>query len=88
MSSTSQSAPATDEWEPIPLTAFEAMMFVDDRPGYSLSCAAELRFDGVIQRELLDAAFQQAIRRHKLLRAVVVKQGDRLNWSWTRSIGG
>ena len=55
-------------------------MILDDRPGFSMSCAAELRFDGAIQREIFEEAYDRAITRHKLLCAVVMSEGKAQKW--------
>jgi len=81
----SREVPNADVWAPIPLTPFESMMLVDDRPGSSMSCAAEFHFDGVIRRRLFDVAYDSAIRRHKLLCAVVSGDGHRQEWIPARS---
>ena len=68
------------EWEPIPLTPFEAMIVEDERPGSSMSCAAEFHFDGAIQREPFEQAYESAFSRHKLIRAVIRGHGKQQKW--------
>ncbi len=56
---------------PLPLTAFERYMVLDDRPRYPMTFQAEIEFDGVFQREVAETAMALALERHPLLRATV-----------------
>jgi len=63
--------PVLDHLFPLPLTPFERHMLADDRPGHPMTCAAELRLSGTIDREALSASFRDTLLRHPLLSAIV-----------------
>jgi hypothetical protein len=56
------------------------MMLVADRPGFSMSCAAEFGFEGEVRRREFELAFEQAIARHRLVRSVVALRRRRDRW--------
>jgi hypothetical protein len=61
---------------PLPLTPFESMMWVDDRPSHPMTCSAELTFEGHLDREKFDTAFIRSCLRHPLLMANVDQRWD------------
>lgn len=69
---------------PLRLTPFEQYMFLDDRPGYPMTCFFRMHFSGRFQRRTLEQAFSLAVERHPLLRAVVRRRGKGL-WEWVAS---
>ncbi len=60
---------------PLPLTAFEQALLVDDRPAYPMTVFCRLRFTGFLKPAAFQAALQTIIQRHPLLQAVI-----RRNW--------
>ncbi|MCC6123891.1 MAG: hypothetical protein IT426_02935 [Pirellulales bacterium] len=56
---------------PLPLTAFEKYMFLDDRPDYPMDFALQLRLTGDIARPAFDSSFAEALARHPLLCALI-----------------
>jgi hypothetical protein len=60
---------------PLPLTTFEKYMLLDDRPDYPMVFGQQLRVSGVIERSAFQAALQEAISYHPLLRATVPRSG-------------
>ena len=56
---------------PLHLTHFEKYMLNDDGAEYPMTFVVQFIFSGKIQRDALDSAYQLALKRHPLLRAVV-----------------
>ncbi len=56
---------------PLPLTVFERYMLDDNRPGYPMTCVAEMQLAGKINRDAFSAVFRDQVFRHPLLFAVV-----------------
>jgi len=65
---------------PLPLTTFEQYMLTDDRPDYPMGFVIEITLSGPLEREVFEAAIDQATRRHPLLVAIVAKSSRRLSW--------
>ena len=56
------------------------MMLVDDRPGFSMSCAAEFCFEGEVRLSELESAFEQTMERHCLVRSIVAGENRGARW--------
>lgn len=56
---------------PLPLTPFEAFLFLDSRPGYPMTFDVEVSFDGALDRRVVGPALAAALDRHPLLAAAV-----------------
>lgn len=56
---------------PLKLTPFEEYMFFDDCPEYPMTGVFRLRFSGKLNFEAMDAAIQQTVERHPLVRSTV-----------------
>jgi hypothetical protein len=66
---------------PLEVLPFEEYMLRDDRPGYPMNTFARLRFSGPLERDAAEMAFQTALSRHPLLRAIVRPAAHgRLEW--------
>ncbi len=69
-----------------PLTPFEEYMLVDSHPAYPMSCFMFFRLKGVLDQDVFRHALQAALKRHPLLRSLVLcsfgKQtpSGQLNW--------
>jgi hypothetical protein len=55
---------------PLPMVAFERYLLADDHPEYPMTFALRLRFLGTIDRQAFEAAVEEAVARHPLLRAL------------------
>ncbi len=65
----------------IPLSIIEQYLFWEDRPAYPWSCFFRLNFDGVIERQEIEAAIAKALERNPLMRSkVTVKTERKLYW--------
>lgn len=71
---------AIRELFPLPLTPFEVLMLLDDRPELPMTFCVEMVFRGQIDRVAFQQAVDHAIRRHPLLRARVAWPGKRPVW--------
>jgi hypothetical protein len=71
---------------PLPLTAPEEYMLHEDRTAYPAAMFLQLRFSGLLERDILESAFHDAMRHHPLLTAIVRKDG-RGGWEWTAADG-
>ncbi|MBN1395177.1 MAG: hypothetical protein JW959_09150 [Pirellulales bacterium] len=58
---------STGSFFPLPLTAFEKYMLLDDRPGHPMVFPLRLRFSGEISRPIFESSFEEALSRHPLL---------------------
>lgn len=67
---------------PLPLAPFEFYYLTDDRPEYPTAFPAVLRFQGPVDREAFNAAFDLTLSRHPLLSALIV-DGPRGWPEWT-----
>ncbi len=56
---------------PLPLTAFEKYMLLDDRPDYPMTFPFRLRLSGEISRPIFESSFEEALSHHPLLCALV-----------------
>lgn len=65
---------------PLPLTAFENYMLVDDRPEYPMSFFLRLKFWGRLDRSAFASALRQTVARHPLFRAFVRPVDGRACW--------
>ncbi len=65
---------------PLPLTATEELLLVDDRPAYPCCCFVRAEFSGCFDRSTLEAAIRAALRQHPLLTALVARRGRQ--WVW------
>ncbi len=65
---------------PLPLTAFEEVMLADDRADFPMCFFIEIGLLGSLSQECLESAFREAIRRHPLLNANVIRSGFRQFW--------
>ncbi len=54
---------------PLHLTPFENYMVADDRPEYPMTFIVEFEFDGQLDPPAFEAAIDDALQRHPLLRA-------------------
>lgn len=62
---------ASDGLFPLPLTPFERYMLTDHRPDYPMSFLLHFDFAGQLQRPAFEAALEETVARHPLLRARV-----------------
>jgi len=68
---------------PLPLTTFEEYMLAEDREDYPAVFTIHLTFAGRFQPAAIEAAFETALERHCLLRALVresAAKGHRFEW--------
>ena len=65
---------------PLPLVSFERYMLADDRPSYAMTFFIRVELEGDVDRQAMDAAFNDALGRHPLLTARVTRRGLRLCW--------
>lgn len=72
--------PETGRLFPLPLTAFEELMLLDDRPHYPATFSIVLQFEGRASSAALEVAFARALARHPLLTAQVSRQGGLSQW--------
>ncbi len=63
-----------------PLTPFEQLMLIDDRPGHPMCFFLECMVDGPLQENRLREAVETASRRHPLLCSRVAFHGSRPVW--------
>lgn len=56
---------------PLPLTAFERYMLVDDRPQWPMTFCVQLQFRGSLDRAAFETAVRDSLARHPLLRTRV-----------------
>jgi hypothetical protein len=61
---------------PLPLTAFEKYMLLDDRPDYPMVFAFRLKLCGELRREAFESALDEALLHHPLLCALVKRQSQ------------
>ena len=57
--------------DPLLLSPIETFMRTDDRPEYPMAFILQLGLSGVIERPAFEAASEEALERHPLLRCVV-----------------
>jgi len=62
---------------PLPLTAFERYMLLDDSPGYPMVFALSARLSGEIDRRIFESCFDEVLLRHPLLCALVDRSARR-----------
>ncbi len=62
---------------PLPLTCFEEYMLHDDRPSHPMAGVFRLRFSGHLDRGAFEAALEDAVQRHPLLRATIDRTSRR-----------
>ncbi len=62
---------------PLPLTAFEEYLLLEDCPSFPFSMLTRMHFSGRIRRSALEAAIQVVLPRHPLLTARVGRSGRR-----------
>jgi hypothetical protein len=65
---------------PLPLTPFERYYLSDDSRKYPTTFPVELRFSGPLAREPFLQAIEQAIERHPLFGALLVRSGLTSKW--------
>ncbi|MCA9050248.1 MAG: hypothetical protein KDA89_16045 [Planctomycetaceae bacterium] len=68
---------------PMPLTAFEQYMFMDDHPKYPVTFFMQFRLQGRLNLPALVEAYQTAILRHPLLCSRVERCSGRYCWVWS-----
>ena len=56
---------------PLPLTAFEKYMLLDDRPDYPMVFVLQILLSGDMDRSAFESSFEEALWRHPLLCALV-----------------
>jgi hypothetical protein len=71
---------AIRELFPLPLSPFEVLMLLDDRPELPMTFCVQMVFRGQIDRVAFQQAVDHAVRRHPLLRARVAWPGKRPVW--------
>jgi hypothetical protein len=64
----------------LPLTAFEELLFWEDRPAYPCSCFARFQFSGRFDHEAFESALRCVMPRHPLLTARLEMRGRRPFW--------
>ena len=69
---------------PLPLAPFEEYMLGDDHSAYPMVFFLRLRFSGRIDETSFETAYQAAVSRHSLLRAILASKGKR-NLEWVES---
>lgn len=65
---------------PLPLVPFERYMLADDRPAYPMTFFIRVELEGTLDKQAMDAAFVDALRRHPLLTARLARRGAGLCW--------
>jgi len=66
---------------PLYLTPIETFMRLDDRPAYPMTFVVEMEFSGTVDRAALEAALDEGLDRHPLLRTVIQPaKGNRPCW--------
>ena len=66
---------------PLNVTSFEQYMLEDDRKSFPMTFTIQLRFRGVVDRDLFEAAVDEAVSRHPLLGATVeYERGHPARW--------
>ncbi len=65
---------------PLRLTAFEELMYCEDRPTAPCCVLVQLCWGGRLERDRLDAALARVLPRHPLLLARVQRPGRQLFW--------
>ena len=65
---------------PLPLVPFEQYMLTDDRRRYPMTFPVRAELDNVPDREVLEAAFRDAMERHPLLTCRVARRRFRCCW--------
>jgi NRPS condensation-like uncharacterized protein len=66
---------------PLKLTPFEEYMFFDDCPDYPMTGVFRLRFSGKLNFDAMQAAVEQTVERHPLVRAIV-RVDAKLGYVW------
>lgn len=82
--SAQQLAPSLEGIFPLPLTAFETLMFLDARPDYPMWADIEVQFQGRIDRAAFEAGLAFALPRNPLLTSLVAPAGKHA-WQWVPS---
>ncbi|MFN9719713.1 MAG: hypothetical protein ACK58L_13520 [Planctomycetota bacterium] len=73
---------------PLPLTAFEQYMLIDDNPNYPITFFLQFRLKGQLNLEAMMEAYQDAVQRHPLLCCRVERRWGRYYWVWSpESVG-
>jgi hypothetical protein len=62
------------------LAPFERYMVADDRPGYPMTFFIRVALEGTPDRQAMDAAFADTLKRHPLLTSRLQRRGTRLCW--------
>ncbi len=71
---------------PLPLVPFESYMLADDRASHPMTFTIRLKFRGQIDQEAFRQSVFEALERHPLLSARIVKRRfGRLAWDWSLS---
>jgi hypothetical protein len=72
--------PQSDAVFPLKLVPFERYMLADDRPAYPMTYVVSVQLNGEPNREAMDAAFADALKRHPLLTARLTRRGFSRRW--------
>lgn len=67
---------------PLPLTAFEKFMLADESSDYPMVFYMQVRLKGIVDRDIMRLAVDDALARHPLLCCRVTKIQRRLCWVW------
>lgn len=75
---TRQFSPSTNM--PLPLSAFEHYMLMDDSSNHPMVFSIRLTIDGTLNRNWFESAVAQALQRHPLLNSTVRRSGHDVEW--------
>ena len=67
---------------PLPLTAFEQFMLADESADYPMVFYLQVRLIGVVDRDVMRLAVDDALGRHPLLCSRVEERGGECCWVW------
>ena len=73
---------APDNLFPLPLTAFERFMLADESADYPMFFYLQVRLKGVVDRNVMRSAVDQALSRHPLLCSRIETSTRVIHWVW------
>lgn len=82
LSPTSMSLVAPEHLFPLPLTAFERFMLADESSDFPMVFYLQVRLAGVVDRDVMRLAVDDALSRHPLLCCTVQKTWRGGHWVW------
>jgi hypothetical protein len=66
----------------LPLTPLESYLLADDRADYPMTFWLQSFLSGAVDKPAMLEAVDEAVERHPMLRAIIVRDGKRLAWSF------